>query len=426
MEYIVTEKEREYLRDLAKKQHEAASLPIMGERKKRWYAHNECKGSLKGGLPMIIMEIKYCIDDYLDLKCETPFARELEQELLAHLINHTLIDDDKVIPDYHTIYWNVLVRTFNLDMAEKRIQDANGKSIGYTTIQHLKNLEGDYGKIGQTLRNVDKESTLRHKAAAEDIFGDILPIRIKLPPSFNWYVSPSKKAEYLMGLESMMLAPYDCPDKFHELYQLLVDDTLETFRWMQEEHILCLNNGNDYAGAGSYGFTYELPSAHYKETGAVGLKDLWVNLNSQETVSISPDMYGEFYWPYYKQLAQAFGLVYYGCCEPTNPIWKDYLSTLSNLRKVSVSPWADDRLMGQYLKGSKTIFSKKPSPNFLALSGAFDERAYKNHIKESVLAARGCEMELICRDVYALHGDRKKLGRAVQLIRETVERHWLS
>ena len=95
---------------------------------------------------------------------------------------------------------------------------------------------------------------------------------------------------------------------------------------------------NDYAGAGSYGFTNELPTEHCRVTGEIGLKDLWVNLNSQETVSVSPEMYGEYYWPYYKQLAEEFGLVYYGCCEPTNPIWKDYLSKLENLRKVSVSP----------------------------------------------------------------------------------------
>ncbi|MSA03593.1 hypothetical protein GKG47_19480 [Lactonifactor sp. BIOML-A3] len=420
----VTEKDRMRLRELAKQQYEISQLPVMREREERWYRHNSCQGSCRGDYPLVVMEIKYCIDDYLDLECETEFARAVEKELLTQLVNHTLVDDDKVIPGYFTVYWDMDIRTFDLDMEEKRVIDNRGKSVGYTTIHHLENLEESFCKIGKTVRRADKEYTYRYKERVEEIFGDILPVKIKMPPSVNWMVSPSKKAIYLMGLESMMLAPYDCPERYQQLYGMLVDDVLETFQWMNREGLLCLNNGNDYAGAGSYGFTGELPSGQYLKTGEIELKDLWVNLNSQETLSISPDMYGAFYWPHYKRLAEQFGLVYYGCCEPTNPIWKDYLSTLDNLRKVSVSPWADDELMGEYLRGSKIIYSKKPSPNYLALDTPLNAEHYREHIKKSVLAARGCETEIIARDVYALYGDRHKLGQGVQIIREVLEKYW--
>jgi hypothetical protein len=38
----------------------------------------------------------------------------------------------------------------------------------------------------------------------------------------------------------------------------------------------------------------------------------------KDTVSISPEMYNEFFFPYYLEAAQQFGLVSYGCCEPVH------------------------------------------------------------------------------------------------------------
>lgn len=414
MDFVVGDSERTCLRELARLQLDLSKAPEMEVLKNRWYLHNEGKGDF----PLILMETKYCEDDLIDVACESPFAREMELELKRHIVNRDLIRDDKVVPGYHTIHWETSIKTLNLDMEEKRIQDSSGKSVGYTTIQHLKDLPKNMAKIGKTIHTVDKALTYRHKAAVEEIIGDILPVKIKNHPSFNWAVSPSKKAEYLMGLEAMMLAPYDCPVEFNELYRILTDDILETYEWMSREGILELNNENDYAGSGSYGFSRLMPTEACKRTGVVTSKDVWGNLNSQETVGISSEMFGEFYWPYYKKLAANFGQLYYGCCEPTDVVWDPYLSSLPNLRKVSVSPWADERFMAERLRGTSIVYCKKPSPNFLALDIPFDEEAYRVHIKDSVLNARGCRLEISCRDVYALHGNRAKLGRAVEIIRE--------
>lgn len=420
MNYIISNAERSYLRELAKRQLELANLPIMTELEHRWYEHNEGLGEY----PMILMETKYCEDDLIDLVCESVFAKELELEIKRHVVNYDLVRDDRVVPSYHTIYWETDIKTLNLDMSEKRITDPSGKSVGYTTIQHLKDLPENMHKIGKTVRRIDKKATLEHKVAVEEVIGDILPVKIKNNPSFNWAVSPSKKAEYLMGLESMMFAPYDCPDEFHQLYRILVDDILETFTWMSEEGILELNNGNDYAGSGSYGFSHSLPTDVCKKNKIITTQDLWVNLNSQETVGISPEMYGEYYWPYYKELASHFGLTYYGCCEPTDPIWDEYLSKLTNLRKLSVSPWADEVFLAEKLRGTNIVYCKKPSPNYLALNIPFDEKEYYEHIKKSVIHAQGCHLEISCRDVYALSGDREKLGKAVNIIREVVGKYY--
>jgi hypothetical protein len=258
-----------------------------------------------------------------------------------------------------------------------------------------------------------------------EIIGDILPVKIKFnAQDYNWYASPSKKAVHLMGLENMMFALIDYPDEYHSMYRHMVDDVLAHYKWMEKEGLLIPNNENDYAGSGSYGFTDELPTEECNKTGIVTTKDMWVNLNSQETVSVSPAMYGEFFYPYYYDLAKEFGMVYYGCCEPVHPLWEDYISKLPGLRKVSISPWCDEEFMGEALRGGNVIYSRKPSPNFLALDQPFDEEAYKEHIAKTLKAAKGCELEIICRDVYALYGDKTKLGKGVKIIREQIEKLW--
>ena len=371
---------------------------------------------------MVVFETRYCEDDLYDLVCESDFAREIELELKRSIVNEERIRDDKVVPADFTLFWDTQIKTLNLDMSEIHVTDSNGKSVGYRTIHHLEDLENDFGKIGKTLRSVDKEGTLRKKTAVEDVIGDILPVRLKNHTQFfNWYASPSKKVVYLMGMEAMLTAPYDCPDEFKKLYDILTDDALETYRWMSDEGILCLNNGNDYAGAGSYGFSRLLPTQECRETGKVRMKDLWLNINSQETLSMSPDMYGEFMFPSIMRIAKEFGQVYYGCCEPAHSIWDKYVSKLPNLRKVSISPWCDEEFMAERLRGGDVIYSRKPSPNYLGVTRAFDQEAYREHIRKSVLAAKGCHMEIICRDVYALNGNREKLGQAVDIIRQVIE-----
>jgi hypothetical protein len=186
---------------------------------------------------------------------------------------------------------------------------------------------------------------------------------------------------------------------------------------------MTLDNGNHYAGAGSFGFTDELPTPTCRNGGPVTRADVWANLNSQETVGISPGMYNEFILPSYRQLAEAFGLVYYGCCEPVHSIWDDSVSHLPHLRKVSISPWCDEEFMGERLRGSRVIYSRKPSPNLIGV-GAFDPDAYREHIAATVRAARGCTLEIVHRDIYTLNGDRTRAGRAIAIARELVDDLW--
>jgi hypothetical protein len=79
--------------------------------------------------------------------------------------------------------------------------------------------------------------------------------------------------------------------------------------------------------------------------------------------------------------------------------------------------------MGERLRGSRAVYSRKPSPNLIGV-GAFDPDAYREHIAATLRAARGCTLEIIHRDMYSLDGARPVAGQAIAIARQAIEDLW--
>ena len=410
--------ERAYLRELARKQAEYAALPVMAERAARWRAHNACRP----GRPMVVIELNTFLRDFMvPLRTTSPEAQQIERSLLYWIRNHELVDDDKVVPDVFAVNTHIEFRLCGLDLQADRASDEQGRSIGYHFDQPIRDLRADWDVVQPSTWRADREATAQEMAIAEDVLGDILPV-VEQNRSLDWGGMLSWRALRLMSMEGMLTALMDTPDEFHRLMAFLRDDLLAYMRWQEAEGLLTLNNGNHYAGAGSYGYTDELPAPGYD--GRVRLCDRWHNLNSQETVGVSPRMFAEFYAPYYHDIARVAGLVYFGCCEPVDKLWDPSLRTMPNLRKVSISPWCDQAYMGEALRGEKVIYSRKPMPQFLGVGNTWDDEGFAGHVAETLTAARGCTVEFIYRDVYALGGDVDKPGKAVRTIRRLIDEMW--
>lgn len=420
--FNITDKERSYLRGLATRVGEYAEEPIMSQRRQRWHQHN----ALEGDRPLLVMEIDTFINDILPpLSCQSEAARSVEFELLRATVNHEMIDDDKVISRDYLVPWQINNKFFNIEIEmQQATADTTGHTTGYRWEHPISDLATtDLSKFEPSTYTVDREATMRHKAFVDDLLGDILSVQLA-NTSLRWCFTPTRQIIELMGMEAMMFAMMDEPDAFKELMSMISDDMLRYLQWQEDEGLLTLNNGNDYAGAGSYGFTNELPTAESAKTGKIRAQDLWVNMNSQESVGISPEMYKEFIYPHYHKIAERFGLVYYGCCEGVNDIWQECLCKLPKLRKVSISPWCDEVFMGNALRESNVIYSRKPSPNYIGVGRDLDEAAFAKHIETTLNAAKGCQAEIIFRDIYNLEGNRTKPGRAIKIARELIDTHW--
>lgn len=416
--WSITPEERAYLRELAKKQLSYSQLPIMKEREERWYLHND----LKGEIPIVNFETWTCEKELLpELKCRSEAARSIELDLVRNILNHEMVDDDRVVQPWFDVHWHMGMRLFDHQIEVEHAQDSEGRDLGHQFKYLINDLPTDMKLLKPTIFNIDRETSQQWKTFVEEIFGDILPVRMT---SGSPGASLTQNIVHLMGMETMIYSLVDYPDELHELMSRLTEDHIRFFKWREQESLLHLNNGNHWVCQNTFGFTHDLPSAECDAQKGVATRDLWLYMDSQETVSISPGMFHEFFFPYYRKIAEMFGLLSYGCCEPVHPVWEKSVSKLPNLRKVSISPWCDEDFMGEALRGSRIIYHRKPSPNFIGVGRYLDEEAFRAHILKTLTSAMGCKLEFSFRDVYTLGGETDKPRKAVKIVREMIEKYW--
>lgn len=199
----------------------------------------------------------------------------------------------------------------------------------------------------------------------------------------------------------------------------LTDDYLAYYHFCDQETLYFPTTGFEDVGQGSFAFNTTL-----KQESPVSISDIWLHMNSQESVVLSPEMFGKFIFPYYKKIADRFGRLSYGCCEPVDGFWKSSLNKFDNLGKISISPWCNREYMGNELRGKNIIFHRKPSANYIGVDKALDETAVCKEMNETLYFARGCHLEITQRDVYTVHHDELKVRRYVELIRDCIDKNW--
>jgi len=411
--------ERDYLRELAKKQLEIANGEEMKKKEALWYAHNDYLTKE----PVVTLERGTFNREFAHLwesKCTSDAARGLEYYFHSNTVQHTYIDDDTVMPKEFAVGVWAGLKPFDIDVRRER---SIGETFAFKIDYEIKDLEADFHKLKKSPLYCNHSDAANHKKVVEDIFGDILPVRLAFTPC----VSFSQNIHNIMGLETMMLSMYDCPELFHKMMTMLADDYIEL--WDMSEKMGCIypNNFNVGVPQGSYGFTHMLPND--KGTGAdadakLALGDVWGYMDSQETSEISPDMYHEFFFPYYRRISERFGRFNYGCCEGVSSIWEKSVSKYENLSKASISSWCDEEYIGDRLRGKNITYHRKPFPNYLGVDKEFDEAGFSAHIEKTLKAARGCFLEFSYRDVYSLQGDLYRGKKAYEAIKRCIDRFW--
>lgn len=420
MDYRISDQDKIILRELAKKQQEYANQESNLQRIEKWYRHN----ALQGDSPLIHLEMWTFSQEILPqrLKCEGRFAREIESGIYCNFLNQELFDDDRVTPDYYGMNYDTYFELFGINVQIDHTKAEDGQeSLGHHFVSAIEDLEDDYEKLKPSRFGVDLEHTEQKRKVVEDAIGDILPVKMKMD---CLYSVPTQMLVHFMSMENMMFNIYDYPELFKEMMNRIADDTISYYRFLEEKKAILPTTEFEGVGQGSWSFTKELPGAEEFAKRPFTTRDVWGFMDSQETVGISPEMYEEFIFPCYQKISQQYGMLSYGCCEPVDPIWDSCISKLENLRKVSISPWCNEEFMGERLRGSNIIFHRKPSPNFLGVGANLDEEAFRQHIRKSLLAASGCEMEITQRDVYTINHDEKKARRYVEIIRQEIADNW--
>ncbi|MFH1008583.1 MAG: hypothetical protein V1800_13975 [Candidatus Latescibacterota bacterium] len=413
----LTQHDIDRLRLLADRKAEIAQDPVNLERKACWYALDA--GSNER--PMILAEVMGVRDEKPPLpdsvlQCDDSWARGIEKTLLLEIYQFDVLKDDHVVEPFVKTSWKVAVSGYGVEVVQHSA-DADGRMGARRWDSPIRDLDADFDRLQLRTYSVDREATHTEKERLEQVFGSILPVRIR--GDFWWSVGMTWPAIELIGLENLMVCMFDNPKGLHRLMAFLRDDYLAFARWLEREELLSLNNENDYIGSGSMGYTRSLPARDWKGGDPVRLKDQWVLLESQETVGVGPEQFEEFIFPYQLSLAEKFGRCYYGCCEPVHNRWH-ILKRLPHLARVSISPWADEEFMAEAL-GRNIVYSRKPNPTLVSTQ-SFNEEAIRADLRKTLSAARNCPLEIIMKDVHTLNNDPTRLPRWVEIAREECER----
>lgn len=404
-----------HLRGLAARLREIADGPVNKERLRQWYLH----GDNKAGRPLLLTEtdggLHMVLPDFQPT-CQAPWAQGQEWGLMSQLMHYEVIGDDFPIEPYVNVPWSITQSDFGVK-SKYTHPETNGTRGAYHIDPMLEDLGAEFDRLQPRTFSVDREATLRGKAMLEQVYDGILGVRIRTNPW--WTLGLTQTAITIIGLENLMLYMYDEPEPLHRLMAFLRDDRLAFIAWLERENLLCLNNENDYVGSGSMGYCHWLPQADWHPGQPVRTGDMWTLIESQETVGVGPELYGEFIYPYENAIAEHFGAVYYGCCEPVHTRW-EVLRHMANLKRVSISPWCNEEFMAEAM-GNQFGYSRKPNPSLISTE-TFDEETIRADIRHTldVTKRHNCNVEFAMKDVHTLNGESDRLTRWVKIAREEI------
>ena len=406
---LFPEGDKDVLRRLGLRVREIAERPETAEKQRLWRLHN----NLRGERPMVFCDPEHGWSEILPeslLECTNDIARHWELFLRKQIFWGDEMKDDYVtapVFDVPHVY------------TEKpwRLRGKEGDSHAFSTqldggAYHIDRVLDSYDDLDKVLSpeiTVDDALTATLLEIAREIFEGILTVQNRTV--WFWSVGLTDEFAQLRGMDTMMMDLYDNPEGVHALMNRLKEGTLERLDFLENRGLLSPNNNYTYVGSGGIGFTDQLSPEN-----PARLDQTWGLAESQITVGISPGMFAEFIFPYQKEIMERFGLSCYGCCEGMESRIET-VKQCGNLRRVSVSHWADPEKMSDHLK-KDYIYSLKPSPSPLALT-TFDREAAREELERKMRIARdrNC-VEILMKDNHTVGRNPDNVKEWVRLARE--------
>ena len=398
------------LRALAGQVAEIAASPRQREIQERWRRHNR----LEKGRPLILCDPENGWNEIVTLeqiKCQGTLARRWEVNLRKEIFWGRTMGDDKPVEAVFNVPFTAVGDDWGL---ETHFAKTN-RDGAYSWEAPVKDLAADTVKIALRDPVIDWEVSNASLEIAHTLFDGILEVRRQ--GVWWWSLGLTMPAAFLRGLETLMYDFFDYPDELKALLQRISNGYLRKLDWLEQHNLLSLNNDGTYVGSGGYGYTDELPQNDF--TGRVRTQDLWGFAESQETGTISPEMYEEFIFPFEKPILDRFGLNCYGCCEGLHSRWQ-VVKRHKNLRRISCSPWADYAKMAEYLQGDY-VFSMKVNPAEIAKAEGIDRAAIKAGLVRNLEVTKGCVVEIIMKDNHTLGGRADNATEWCRLAQEAVD-----
>jgi len=406
-ELRVPERDEDILRELARRVAEIGHLPEQEEKAEMWRRHND----LERVRPMVLIFPEGSWREMLprsDVVCESELAQGYEYDLRVRLYYWEHMQDDNVIEPIvqspivmHNTGWGVQTEI-------TRPEEACGAHHYDPVLQD----ESDVEKIQIPQITVDWEATERRFEQIQELFDGILTVEKQ--GRSNYGMSPLDQYATLRGIDQMYLDLAVNPEMVHRAADRIVDGHLAMIRAMEAQGALSLGNRRHYVGSGGVGYTRQLPQSDF-DGAHVRPVDLWGFATAQTFSLVSPAMHEEFALQHEIRALELFGLNCYGCCEPLH-LKLGEVKRIPNLRRISISPWADVETSAAELEDNY-VFSWKPNPAVGAGEG-WDEDVVRKGIRMFLEKTRGCIVEMIMKDTHTCRHEPQRMWDWVRVAKE--------
>ena len=398
------EKDREILRELASRIGEIAALPVQEEKKHLWRSLN----SLKCERPMVAID-QICwneinIEGKLNLICENEECRSYEQTFRRILLQWEYFPVDMVVEPFIKVFKAVKNSAFGMTVKEHTLTTFEDSDVLSHRYQNQFNSVDDVmTKIKMPIISHDEAETKRRMDFASWLFDGVMPLREE---GYNPYLSIWDPIATWMSVEGALYGLVDNPEMMHALAKRIADGYLLTLDQLEDQGLL---NHSQALIHCSGAFTDELPAPGFKPEKP-RTQDIWMFGLAQMFATVSPAMFEEYEINYMMPIFERYGLVYYGCCDPLDGKMNE-VRKIPNLRKVSISPWADHERGAEEI-GSEYVFSGKPNPAYVAVSNFNEDIVRKELNTDKEICRRfACPLEFILKDISTLSHDPLRLKK---------------
>lgn len=405
-------KDIQVLRSLAEKVSEISKKPIQNEKRELWRKNN----SLIKTRPLVYMQVggwdamgTEVINDRLE--CSDPLFRDIEFQL-RYAIFKDDFGDDEIIEPWVTVSPINTYYGWGLDSHNIMPEQKGG---AHKIIPCIKEID-DIKLLKVPKHEIDQVKTNERYNLIEEAIGDIIQInRGRGTPYMEWGGDISTNLAQLVGLEELMYYVYDRPEWIHEILAFMRDGILNVQQEVEDAGDWTLTCHTNQAM--TYGGGLPDPKAN---SGPVSRDKLWGFFAAQEFALISPEMHEEFMLNYQLPIMEKFGLTAYGCCEDlTKKI--DMLRKVPNLRRISVTPWANVGKCAEQIQRDY-VMSWRPSPAD-TICNDWNPALIRKIVKEAMEASKGCIVDINLKDVQTVHGEIWRFKEWVKIVRDVSDNY---